>query len=248
MSGERELLVLLIAFGAALLGSMSGGSASALTTPAWLAMGVPLPTAVATDKLAGACWTLLGARNFLARRSVDWRLLAGMTVLGLVGAWFGALVTVKLDPELLKRVVGAAILLLVVVLLLRPRLGAGPGPVRLSRPATGIFALPLGFYEGMLGAGNSLVATLLLCWGRGHDLIGALGHYYVLAFSWCALAAASYIGHGYADVALMIPATAGSCAGGYLGSRIASQRGTGFVRGLFVVVGSALGLKLLLGL
>lgn len=248
MSGERELLVLLIAFGAALLGSMSGGSASALTTPAWLAMGVPLPTAVATDKLAGACWTLLGARNFLARRSVDWRLLAGMTVLGLAGAWFGALVTVKLDPELLKRVVGGAILLLVVVLLLRPRLGAMPGPVRLSRPATGIFALPLGFYEGMLGAGNSLVATLLLCWGRGHDLIGALGHYYVLAFSWCALAAASYIGHGYADVALMVPATAGSCAGGYLGSRIASERGTGFVRGLFVVVGSALGLKLLLGL
>lgn len=248
MSGERELLVLFIAFGAALLGSMSGGSASALTTPAWLAMGVPLPTAVATDKLAGACWTLLGARNFLARRSVDWRLLAGMTVLGLVGAWFGALVTVKLDPELLKRVVGGAILLLVVVLLLRPRLGAKAGPARLSRPATGIFALPLGFYEGMLGAGNSLVATLLLCWGRGHDLIGALGHYYVLAFSWCALAAASYIGHGYADVALMVPATAGSCAGGYLGSRIASERGTGFVRGLFVVVGSALGLKLLLGL
>jgi uncharacterized membrane protein YfcA len=198
--------------------------------------------------LAGACWTLFAARNFLARRTVDWRLLGGMTLLGLVGAWFGALVTVRLNPQLLKRVVGGAILLLILVMLFRPRLGAAPGPARLSRPATGIFALPLGFYEGMLGAGNSLVATLLLCWGRGHDLIGALGHYYLLAFSWCALAAASYIGHGYADVALMIPATAGSCAGGYLGSRIATQRGTGFVRGLFVVVGSALGLKLLLAL
>ena len=247
MSGERELLVLLIAFGAALLGGMSGGSASALTTPAWLAMGVPLPTAVATDKLAGACWTLFAARNFLARRAVDWRLLSGMTVLGLIGAWFGALVTVRLDPALLKRGVGGAILLLLFVMLLRPRLGAAPGPARLSRPAAGVFALPLGFYEGMLGAGNSLVATLLFCWGRGYDLIGALGHYYLLAFSWCALAAASYIGHGYADVALMIPATVGSCAGGYLGSRIASQKGTGFVRGLFVVAGSALGLKLLLG-
>ena len=241
------LLVLLIAFAAALLGGMSGGSASALTTPAWLAMGVPLPTAVATDKLAGACWTLLAAKNYLARRPVDWRLLGGMTLLGLIGAWFGALVTVRLDPELLKRVVGGAILLLIVVMLLRPRLGAAPGPPRLSRPAVGVFALPLGFYEGMLGSGNSLVATLLLCWGRGYDLIRALGHYYVLAFFWCALAAASYIGHGFADVALMVPAVTGSCAGGYLGSRIASERGTGFVRGLFVVVGSALGLKLLLG-
>lgn len=243
----RAPLVFVIAFAAALLGSMSGGSASALTTPAWLAMGVPLPTAVATDKLAGALWTLLGARNYLAGRSVDWRLLAGMISLGLLGAWFGALVTVRLDPGILKRVVGGLILLLIAAMLFRPRLGAQPGPVRLSRLATGVFALPLGFYEGMLGSGNSLAATLLFCWGRGYDLISALGHYYVLAFFWCALAAASYIGHGYSDPALMVPAVLGSCAGGYLGSRMASERGTGFVRGLFVVVGSVLGLKLLLG-
>lgn len=211
-------------------------------------MGVPLPIAVATDKLAGALWTLLGARNYLARRVVDWRLLAGMISLGLMGAWFGALVTVRLDPEILKRVVGGVILGLIGVMLLRPRLGAQPGPVRLSRPATGVFALPLGFYEGMLGSGNSLAATLLFCWGRGYDLISALGHYYVLAFFWCALAAASYMAHGYADAALMVPATIGSCAGGYLGSRMAIERGTGFVRGLFVVVGLALGLKLLFGL
>lgn len=101
----RAVLVLLIAFAAALLGGMSGGSASALTTPAWLALGVPLLTAVATDKLAGALWTLLGARNYLTGRPVDWRLLAGMSSLGLFGAWFGALVTVRLDPEPLKRAV-----------------------------------------------------------------------------------------------------------------------------------------------
>ena len=93
--------VLLIAFGAALLGGMSGGSASAITTPAWLAMGVPLPTAVATDKLAGACWTLLGARNFLRDRPVDWPLIGGMTALGLLGAWFGIRVTLGVDPVLL---------------------------------------------------------------------------------------------------------------------------------------------------
>jgi uncharacterized membrane protein YfcA len=171
-----------------------------------------------------------------------------MTAIGLVGAWFGAAVTVRLDPAVLKRVVGAVILLLIGVMLRRPRLGAVPAAPRASRWAVGAAALPLGFYEGMLGSGNSLVSSLLFCWGRGYDLISALGHYYVLAFGWCALAAASYIGHGYYDVALMVPATIGSCTGGYLGSRIASQRGTAFVRGLFVVVGSAFALKLLLGL
>ena len=140
------------------------------------------------------------------------------------------------------------ILGLIVVMLLRPRIGTHPGNPHLSRPAIGVFALPLGFYEGMLGSGNSLAATLLFCWGRGYDLISALGHYYVLAFFWCALAAASYIAHGYHDLGLMVPAVLGSCSGGYLGSRVARARGAGFVRGLFLVVGSALGLKLALGL
>jgi uncharacterized protein len=243
----RPLLVLLIAFGAALLGSLSGGSASALTMPAWLAMGVPLPTAVATDKLAGALWTLLGARNYLRGRAVDRRLLAGMVLLGLVGAAFGATVTMRVDAAVLKRFAGGVILLLIAVLLARPRLGREAGPPRAPRWAVGAAALPLGFYEGMLGSGNGLVATLLFCSARGFDVLSALGHYCVLAFAWCALAAGVYIGHGFHDVALMAPATLGSCTGGFLGSRIASARGTGFVRGLFAVAGTALGLKLVLG-
>jgi uncharacterized membrane protein YfcA len=242
----RSLLVLAIAFTASLVGSMSGGSASALSTPAWLAMGVPLPTAIATDKLAAALWTLLGARNFLRQRAVDWPLLIGMGGIGLVGAWFGARATVTLDPGPLKRFAGGMILALVAVLLARPRLGAEPTPPRASRWLVGAFGLPLGFYEGMLGSGNSLVASLLFCAGRGYDLIRALGHYYVLAFAWCALAAATYISHGYYDLALMLPATVGSCTGGYLGSRIASTRGTGFVRVLFAAAGVGFGLKLLL--
>ncbi len=244
----RFLAVIGISFGAALLGSMSGGSASAITTPAWLALGVPLPTAVATDKLAAAFWTILGARNYLRGRTADWPLLLGMMILGLAGAWFGAAATVKLNPAVLTRVVGGIILVFLALTLARPTLGALPGPPRASRLAVGAWALPMGFYEGMLGSGNSLVASLLFCVGRGYDLITALGHYFVLAFAWCALAAASYIGRGYGDAGLMIPATIGSCAGGYLGSRVASERGSRFVRTLFVVAGSLLGLKLLLGL
>ena len=244
----RSLLVLSIAFGASLLASLSGGSASALTTPAWLAMGVPLPTAVATDKLAGALWTLLGARNYLRGRAVDRRLLAGMLAVGLAGAALGTLVTVRVDPVTLKRFAGGIILVLIVVLLARPRLGAQPSAPRAPRWALGAGALPLGFYEGMLGSGNGIAATLLFCWGRGYDVIGALGHYSVLAFGWCALAAGLYIGHGFHDAGLMLPAALGSCSGGWLGSRIASLRGAGFVRGLFAIAGSALGVKLVLGL
>src|ERR1051325_3023646 len=171
-----------------------------------------------------------------------------MVPLGLAGAAFGATFTMRVDADSLKRFAGGMILLLIVVLLSRPRLGRETGPPRAPRWAVGAAALPLGFYEGMLGSGNGLVATLLFCSGRGFDVLAALGHYCVLAFAWCALAAGIYIGHGFRDVALVAPAVAGSCAGGFLGSRIASARGTGFVRGLFAVAGTALGVKLVLGI
>ena len=243
----KPLLVLAIAFAATLLGSMSGGSTSLLTTPSWLALGYPLPTAVGADKLAGTFWTLVGSRNYLRRREVDRRLLGAMVALGMLGAVAGATVTASVDPAKLKRVVGLLILLVVVGVALRPRFGAHESAPRLPRAAVIALALPLGFYEGLLGSGNSIGVTLLLCFGRGFDLLRGLGHYYMMAAAWCAIAALSYWFHGYFDFALAIPATAGAIGGGYLGSRLGNRFGVGVVRTIFLVAGVALALKLLLG-
>ena len=243
----RFLLVFLIAFGATLLGSLSGGSVSLLTTPSWLALGVPLPTAVACDKVAGAFWTALGSRNYLRHRDVDWRMLLGMGAIGLAGAWLGTRVTVSVDPVRLKRVVGALILLAVLAVAIQPQFGLAPRPPRVSRWIVGLLGLPLGFYEGLLGSGNGIATTLLLCTGRGFDLPTALGHYYLIAGAWCAFAAVSYISHGFFDLGLMIPAAAGSLIGGSLGSHFGSRRGAGFLRVVFSIAGIALALKLLLG-
>jgi hypothetical protein len=243
----RPLLVFGIAFAATLLGSMSGGSTSLLTTPTWLALGYPLPTAVASDKLAGTFWTLVGARNYLHRREIDRPLLAWMVGLGMIGAVAGATVTASVDPAKLKRVVGLLILMVVLGVALRPRFGAAESLPRLPRAVVIGLALPLGFYEGLLGSGNSIGVTLLLCFGRGFDLLRGLGHYYVMAAAWCAIAAISYGLHGYFDAALALPATAGAIGGGYLGSRLGSRFGVDVVRAIFLLAGVTLGLKLLVG-
>lgn len=247
MNVPRAVIVAAIAFGATLLGSMSGGSSSLLTTPAWLALGFPLPAAVAADKVAGTFWTIVGARNYLRGRTVDRTLLAGMVALGVLGAVAGANFTSSVDPERLKRVVGGMILLVVATIAVRPRIGAAPAPPRLPRPVVMAAALPLGFYEGVLGSGNTIMTSLLLTFGRGFDLLGALGHYYAMASAWCAMAALSYWRAGHLDPALALPAATGAVAGGYLGSRLAARFGSTAVRGIFILAGLGLGAKLLLG-
>jgi uncharacterized protein len=243
----RALVIAAIAFTGTMLGSLSGGSTSLLTTPSWVALGFPLPAAIGADKIAGAFWTLLGSRNYLRRSAPDRRLALGMVIFGLGGVVLGTLATANLPPGPLQRVVGGIIVAVVIVVALRPRLGVEAGPPRLSRRATVAASVPFGFYEGLLGSGNSIFVTLLLAGGRGLDLPRALGHYYLVASAWCAVAAISYAAQGFFEPRLAVPATLGAIAGGYLGSRIGARRGAPFVKVVFVLAGVILGGKLLLG-
>jgi hypothetical protein len=243
----RTLAVLAIAFGASLLASLSGGSVSMITTPAWIALGAPFPVAVASDKLAGMFWTVSAARTWLRDVAVDRRLLMTMGIVGLAGAFMGAALATSVNERLLRK--GAGVLILFAVLASARQRTDGPTDRRTDKP-TGVLdsllAFPLGLYEGLLGSGNGILTSSLLMRARGFDLPTALGHYYALAALWCALAAGVYFARGAVDWRLALPATIGAMAGGTLGARIGRQAGTRLVRPLFVTVGLILAARLLL--
>ncbi|TSK06847.1 MAG: sulfite exporter TauE/SafE family protein [Geobacter sp.] len=243
----RFFTILSVAFLASLLSSMSGAGSAMLTTPVWLALGFPLPVAIASNQLNGAAWTPLAARNYLKGRPVDWALLRIMVVCGLAGAWGGTLIVRGIDAALLQRVIGSIILLLVAVVACNPALGRSEGEPLLSRGVTGLLAFPLGVYESFFGSGNGLFTSMLLAKGRGQTLVASLGCYYAIAFFWNCFAVAVYSAAGFADARLMLPSTVGSVFGAYLGSRLGRHKGHDWVRGLFVLLGGVLGLKLALG-
>lgn len=239
--------ILSVAFLASLLSSMSGAGSAMLTTPVWLALGFPLPVAIASNQMNGAAWTLIAARNYLKGRRIDWALIRMMVLCGLAGAYAGTLIVRSVDPHLLQRVIGGIILSLVLVVALNPSLGAGESEPVLSRRATGALAFPLGVYESFFGSGNGLFTSLLLAKGRGQTLVVSLGCYYLIAFFWNCFAVAIYSAAGLADGRLMVPSTIGSMLGAYLGSRIGRHKGHQWVRGLFVLLGGMLGVKLVMG-
>ena len=237
------LAVLAIAFGASLLASLSGGSSSMITTPAWVALGAPFPVAVASDKIAGMFWTVSAARTYLANVAVDRRLLMTMGIVGLAGAFAGALIGTTVNESVLRRGAGVLILIAVISSLRTGRRSDGPT----VRRNTGIVGFPLGLYEGLLGSGNGILTSTILMRTRGFELPVALGHYYALAALWCALAAGVYFARGAIDWRLALPATVGALAGGTIGARIGRKAGSKLIRPLFVITGIVLAVRLLLG-
>jgi uncharacterized membrane protein YfcA len=242
------VLVLVVSCVATFIGSASGGSTSVITLPCWLSFGFPLPTAVAADKTAATLWTAVASRNFLRGKPVDWKFMAGLALFGSLGAIVGTKVTVSIDPEMLKHVVGGIILTLVAASWIRKDFGVDATEPRMGKFASSCLGLPLGFYEGILGSGNTLLSSFALCKSRGFDLVTALGHSYLVAFVWCASAALAYAGQGYGSWTLTIPAIIGSVCGAQLGSKIGSRLGAMPLKILFSIAGAFFGTKLLLGL
>jgi len=244
---NSALLIISVAFVAALVSSMCGGGSSMITTPVWLMLGFPLPVAIAANTVTGAVWTLIAARNYLRGHTIDWRLVAATGGSGLLGTYFATKVIVSADPKMIQRFFGGFIIALVLLVFCKKDFGLMSKEPRAGRVLTGLLALPLGFYEAFFGSGNGLFTSAMLCTARGFTLLEALGYYYLVSFVWCLFASFLYIQGGHYNVALTLLSIIGSVVGASLGSRVGRNKGSAFVKTLFMLVGSVLGLRLLLG-
>ena len=175
------LSIFALAFGATLIGSMSGGGSGLILIPIWIHFGYALPLAIATQQLSGIFWAPIASYNYLKFRPFDARLTSGMLVVGLVGAVLGVGTITRADQQLVKHCIGWIILALLVFMLLNKKSGIERGTARVSRSLTSLAAFPLGFYESFFGSGNGLFTAFLLIKARGFDLPTALGHYYLIA-------------------------------------------------------------------
>ncbi len=246
----EALLIFLTAVLATTISSMSGGGSSVIAVPVFLSMGIPFPMATAMQQLNSTVWVLPSAYNYLKCRKIQWGFLILYAAIGMIGAYFGVLTVTAINQAVLQRIIGMFILLIIVFINLQRQFGLHEHQVRsiLKERIMYLFALPMGFYEGLFGSGNGLFFSLISAFLKGFDLIDALGHYFAMAFPWVAFAAVTLMLKGYFNLHLMLPSTLGALTGGYIGSRYARLKGNKFIKMVFTITGIVLGLKLLLGL
>ena len=243
------VMVFIVSFVATALSSMSGGGASVITIPALLLMGVSFPLATAAQKVSSTFWVLPAAYNYLKDRKVDWRFIFLFSGIGLLGVYAGVSLVVLANPRVMQIIIGILILVLVTYTFFKKDIGITDGKIfsKLRQRFSYVFALILGFYEGIFGAGNGIMFAIVTLKTKGFDFIDALGYYFAVAFSWVFFAAVILISKGYFSWSIMIPTVIGSVIGGYVGSRYAKYKGNKFIKIMFVVVGGILGIKLLVG-
>lgn len=241
-----------------LIVGLTGMGGGALMTPVLvLLFGVEPLAAVSSDLVASMFMKPIGAAVHFNRKTVHTRLVFWL-VLGSVPAAFTGVVLLTgygspvAIQQAIKTALGAALLLVATVLVMRPLLArsrkhdASSEPLVVRPVPTLLIGVVGGFVVGLtsVGSGSLMVMMLLMLYPtiRLSDLVGT-----DLAQAVPLVASAAFAHFLFGDFRLEVTTSIliGSIPGIYLGARFSSRASDAVIRPLLAVVLTASALKLL---
>nr|WP_309227337.1 TSUP family transporter [Micromonospora thermarum] len=222
------------------------GGGGLLLLPALLvgAPGMPVATALGTNKLAAVAGTTTAAVTYARRTKLDWAVAGPAAGLAVLCAGLGAALAGAVPASAYRPVVLAVLVAVAVFVVARPRLGVVAQPHRRTRArmaaAVAVAGVAIALYDGLVGPGTGTFLVLAFTALVGADFVhgSAMAKIVNAGTNLGALVVFAATGH----VWWLLGAAMAVCniAGAVLGARMALRRGSGFVRAVLLVVVLAL--------
>ena len=240
-------IVTLASLLAGFVDSMVGGGGLILI-PALLAT---FPTAhpatlFGTNKGASVWGTGMATVQYARRVSMPWSALVPAAAAAMLASLGGAWLVTVASPEYLRKVLPAVLLLVLGYTLAKKELGRHHAPRFSGRMeaavACGIGAL-IGFYDGFFGPGTGSFFVFCMVRFLGYDFLHASAAAKLLNTATNVSALALFIAKGHIWWHFALAMALANVVGSLAGTHMALKHGTGFVRGVFIAVVSALIVK-----
>jgi len=199
--------------------------------------------ALGTNKAVGVVGTSAAAVTYARRATVDVRLAARLGGLAALAAVGGAFFAAGVNSEVLRPVIMALLLAVAAFVVLKPQFGQKPsGTVSRQRVLTAIVVVGagIGFYDGLLGPGTGTFLVIGLVALLNMDMVTATATAKVVNVGTNLGALAMFTYQGTVLWTLAPFMALFNLAGASVGARMALKRGSGFVRGVMLVVVVAL--------
>jgi uncharacterized protein len=194
---------------------------------------------VATNKLASVVGTASAAVTFARRVPIDRRHAVPMAVAAFGGAIGGALLAAALPSRVLTVVVLIALVGVGLYTWRRPELGAVHAP-RFPRRTQGAVMIAggaaIGFYDGLAGPGTGSFLVFLLVGLVGFAFLQASATAKVVNTATNLGALVFFVPAGVVLLGLGAVLAVANLTGAVVGARMAVERGSAFVRRVFLVV------------
>ncbi|MCW5654901.1 TSUP family transporter [Hydrogenophaga sp.] len=203
-------------------------------------------TLFGVNKGASVWGTAAATLQYARRVHMPWHALLPAAALAFAGSMLGAWTVTVISPDFLRRALPLILLGVLAYTLARKELGRQHAPRFTGRRealAAASLGVTIGFYDGFFGPGTGSFFVFLFVRWLGYDFLHASASAKLLntASNLAALLLFAWKGHVWWHYVLAMAVA--NVAGSLLGTRLALKHGSGFVRGVFILVVSALILK-----
>ena len=241
------LIVTLASLLAGFVDSIVGGGGLILVPALFAVFPTTQPaTLFGVNKGASVWGTAVATVQYARRVDMRWSALLPAAGAGFAGSMGGAWLVTLIDGSFLRKGLPFVLLAVLAYTLAKKDLGRTHAPRFSGHTETAVaccIGLVLGFYDGFFGPGTGSFFVFLFVRWLGYDFLNASASAKLLntATNLAALLLFAYKGHVWWHFALTMAVA--NVIGSLLGTRLALQHGSGFVRIVFIVVVSALILK-----
>lgn len=230
------VFLIVAGFISAFIDSTVGGG-GLISTPALLSLGLPVPYALGTNKVAASMGCLTSVISFWRAGKIKKAAFALMP-LSFLGSALGAYVVYLLPEKLMKNIIVVLLVAVAVYTYRRKDWGDTSAVQQLGIHALiGAIAMAfaIGFYDGFFGPGTGsfLIFGFLYL---GYDFVTAAGNAKALNFASGIGALISFAVSGTIIWSYGIIMALSMIVGAVCGSRLAIKKGATYVRPLYLVV------------
>ena len=243
---NQFLIVCPLLFLAGFLDAIGGGG-GLISLPAYLLAGLPVHSAIATNKLSGSCGTALAAFKFIRRGLVNWKLAVPTVAAAILGSSLGARASMAVEEAVMEKLL-LCVLPVAAVIVLRSRSFQNEGDIVLNRRtwATALLsAAVVGFYDGFYGPGTGTFLIIAFTTLAKFPLARANAHAKVINLTTNLTSLAVFLTGGQVVFLLGLAGAACNMAGNFLGAELAVKRGAAVTKPVILIVLGLLALKLL---
>ncbi len=212
---------------------MAGGG-STLTLPMLIFLGLDGATANGTNRVAIAVQNLAAVRGFHSSGFSEFKQSAKFALFTLPGAVAGALLAVRLDDGLFRKILGVVLVGIVVSFFFSTKKkedSESQGETPRWKTILGYAAMfATGFYGGFIQVGVGFILMAVLFHLLGMNLVRVNMHKVFVVFVYTVPALAIFIWAGNVSWSHGLTLAAGNTLGGLLGARMAVRGGEKIIR------------------
>ena len=231
------LIICPMTFLAGLIDSITGGG-GLISLPAFLFAGLPMHSAIATNKLSSTIGTTVSTVRYCKNGFYDKKLAVPGIVCALMGSVIGAKIVLLVDDKYLRWMM-IVILPIVAVTVLMDKNHSEKEPTLSLKAQIVIVAaagLIIGIYDGFYGPGTGTFLLLALTKLAQMDIRTASGNVKLINLSSNFAALFTFLFSGYVNVTLGLAGALFCLIGHYMGAGLVMKNGSKIVKPIILVV------------